>query len=460
MLNLLCNPLHQGMLRRTFFLPALALAAALYAVPVWAVDTAALAKNLPGKEQMEKLEAQMKENPKNLDNFFAYGQMTAQLGELDKSAKAYEHMLKADPSLNRVKLDLSVVYSRMGRYDESKALLKEVLAREDVPEQVKNNIETVLKQVEEASKEHFVDGSIMAGINQDSNGNSVASSGRITIQDTEIPLDATQRAQSDYQALVIGTVNHRWRKPTPLAKDAFGAPATLNWKSSVSAFQNEQEHLDQLNIKLLSLRTGPSFELPGIMTKIDLTPSYTIVVLDGHSYLKIYSGEISAEHAMANGVRLQAAFAEEYREFINSPTVNTYTDRSGYAQQAKFGAMYALTQTDFVDANIQARWEDTKRTYFDNHQLGPTLGYTRQWDLGIFSRLQLGYKNSVYDGPDPLISQKIREDREKSFSTTVGKNFENGMSLMLSYQYRDVDSNIKNYEYDNHRLSAMTGWRF
>jgi outer membrane protein assembly factor BamA len=67
---------------------------------------------------------------------------------------------------------------------------------------------------------------------------------------------------------------------------------------------------------------------------------------------------------------------------------------------------------------------------------------------------------SVYDKADFLISTQTRHDNEASAGLTLGKRINDTVSATIGYQYRDVDSNIENYSYDNHRFLAAITARF
>ncbi len=410
---------------------------------------------LPSDDNLQRLEAQMQQQPKQLDLYFQYGQMATKLGEYEKAADAFEQMLQMDPSLDRVKLDLGVTYSKLGEFDKAKSLLREVLDRK-IPDTVRNNVEQVLKQIEQASQTHYFSGTVGTGLHFDTNGNSASGNGQVTVQDTTFVLSSGDQATDDFQIYALAGLNHRYRMLEPLADGVHFA-----WKSGLSMYQSEQEHLDNLNLQLVNIKTGPSFVFDEINTSLDLAGEYTHIVLDQHSYLRLYTGSAEAMHALNERVKLTGKFSWEYRDYIDSPTVTTFDDRTGHAEQAKVGVSYAITQYDLVDVSAIIRHEDTKRTFYDNMQYKGTVGYTRLWGDDIFTRLETSYRNTNYDGPDPFVSASTtREDDEFAFSAMVGKTFNDQITATLGYTFRDVNSTLQNYEYDNHRLSSGVSVRF
>ena len=76
-----------------------------------------------------------------------------------------------------------------------------------------------------------------------------------------------------------------------------------------------------------------------------------------------------------------------------------------------------------------------------------------------------GYRKINYQANDPLISASVRDDKEYTGGVTIGRNFtlpETGDRLTLStgYQYRDAQSNLQNYDYENHRFTFALGMSF
>lgn len=409
---------------------------------------------LPSPEKLARLQQLINAEPNNLDHYFAYAQTAAALGDLDGATSAYQSMLARDPNLDRVRLDLGATYIRMGRLEEAQTELQRVLDR-DPPEQVRNNINDILAQIEGELREHHVGGSVSFGVNHDSNGNSAASTDSILIFDTEIPLRANQRKQEDLQLFAAASLYHtytpNWGKGDDIA---------LSWKSLGAYYQTEQSSLETLDLQVFSLRTGPEFLWKESGFKLAPTLAYNHITLDGHTYLRSSAAELYAEYPINQSVQLYGSVKGEKRDFLNAPGINTYADRTGDASAADIGTRFIVTDTDFLDIQANIRRESTRREYYDNTQLGGSVSYTKLFPEDIFTQARLGYRNSLYEKPDYLISSQTRHDKEKTAGLTIGKKLNDTVSATIGYQYRDVDSNILNYDYDNHRFLASISARF
>lgn len=416
----------------------------------------------PTKAQIETqlitLKQQIEHNPGNLDNYFAYAQIAAAYGKLEEAKDAYLHMLAVEPGLHRVKLDLGMVYLRMGDEKAAKRLFDEVLAT-NPPESVANNIKRVIAQAKQTYGRTRINAAVSLGYNYDTNANSAAGTGYITFNDISIPLADDSRKQKDGQVFAAASLQHHYW----FRNKSGDTNASVNkyWHSSATMYRADQERLKEQNIQAFIFQTGPAFEVKKLKTIFNLTGGYQHVDLDGRSYLDITSAEASAAYNYSQALSLTSSLVFEDRNFINSPRVSTYKDRSGSAYQTKFGLNYKAGKNDFYSASIGYRKEETKQAYYDNSQWILEGSYTHVFPYDIFASLALDYRESRYGGPDPLISlATIREDEDAIAGITLGKRWKHNITYVLGYQFRRVDSNQQNYDYSSHRVSVGLNWSY
>lgn len=433
-------------------LMGLALASPALAAPIASeYDLDAL---LPDATTLPQLRTKIDADPDNHDNYFAYAHLAIALGQPGKAVWAYEQLLAVDPSLNPLKLDLSLVYISLGRYDDARTLLKQVLAARP-PEAVQNNIRAVLERIDQSQKRNHFLVSATAGIGSDSNASAAPNSGNVLIFDTTVPLGQGATAQSDLQAFAAASLAHVYEAGNV-------APGiALNWQSSFLAYSTHQQDLHNLDLSILSLRTGPEFVYRPWDVHLSLAGGYNYLVLDEQSYLRNPSGEVKIDFPITFALRGWMGYTAEYREFMNADTISTYTDRAGRAGQVQWGLRYAFSERSLWEAVLTKRREGAKKEYFSNDQDGIVLSNTYALPPGLAKGLlddhfivtRAGYKLSHYDEPDFLISTKSRNDIERSIGVTVGRKFPHDLTLAGSYTYTESDSNLENYRYYDHRYT-------
>lgn len=407
--------------------------------------------------QLMALDALRRQDPRNLDNQFLYATLAASIKDHAKAAEAYEDILEENPNLPRIKLDLALSYIYLNRFSEAQRLLQEVL-KGDVPPEVRKNVQPMLDKCEEELKTHRLQGSFAVGMHSDTNPASAPASGQIAIrfagQDLNFTLDNNARRRSDVQIFSSLAATHDYRPLSQPLDDA-----ELGWRTTGSLYKSEYNHNDPLNLSIVNMQTGPTFTGLDNKLNVQLGMGYTHILLDNTTFQKSFQGNIAAQYLLSDTTQIRGFIEQQRRTFSNTDETGILDIRDGHMQSVAIGATHALTQKDIVDADLRVMNEDTKRNFLDSTRTIVSAGYTRQFDDDWFARTGVEYSAMNFHASDPSISLKSREDHERSGSLTVGKSFDN-ITATMGYEYRDVTSNITNFEFDNHRITAMMSVRF
>ena len=86
------------------------------------------------------------EDPTNLDNLFNYANLSILVGDLEAAIGVFEQMLIYKPDLPRIKLELGVLYFRLGAYASAKRYLDDV-ENYNPPQEVREKVEIFLDQI-------------------------------------------------------------------------------------------------------------------------------------------------------------------------------------------------------------------------------------------------------------------------------------------------------------------------
>jgi tetratricopeptide (TPR) repeat protein len=413
------------------------------AVPAFAQDLR------PSADNLNALYLQVLADPENLDLNYDYADMAVALGDDDAALAAYERMLMVAPNLPRVKLDMGAVYIRMGNLVEARRLFNEVLAT-NPPQEVKNTVAQLMDQLDAKLSSHKLSGSLSGGITMDSNANSAAGAGRVTLFDVSIPLDDTSRAVGDTQTFSAATVAHTYTLPSQSGH---------MWKTEGLLYKTWQEKLGNLNLTVQSVRAGPEFMVPALKGKIGLGLAYSDINLGGFNYLDLVTKDIRTEHVLSDKVMLTTAYAHENRQFKNTRTNSSFGLRTGRANEEKVGLKIALGPSDMLDLGLQFRQEKAVAKYNSNRQAGLTVTHTHIFSNGVFLGVMGALRKTQYKALDPSISnQRIREDSERSYTVSMGKSLSKTVAAIGAYQYKDISSNLQNYDYENDRVTFNVVW--
>lgn len=412
-------------------------------------------KEEPLQVQMDKLLRLIAENPENMDLNYKYATLATKLEMYDEAIAAYDRMLMANPKLSRVRLDMGLAYMKAGQTAEAEKQFRTVLA-ENPPEPVRKNIEAMLARIAEGQKRHKVGGSVAIGFAEDSNANSSPDSGNVSVFDIVVPLGSGNGNKRDRNVFTSASLNHTYLfdSKTPNVKHA--------WESGISAYRTWQNSLESLDLQVLSLKTGPVFNVPKIRSRIGGSLMYSVVDLNSEKYLENRAGLAFIETMISPRVRVNFSAKREYRAFYNTPTNITYEDRNGHTNDFSVGlTAVGPTTNDIFNVGLSLRDEFTEVKYYDNHQKSVTLGYTRILPYDMFANASLLFKHSNYKGVDPLVSPTtIRKDNEKTLTLLLGKKLNKNWVMTGSFQRRDIDSSLLNYEYENKRWLVSLAYQF
>src|SRR3954467_14895079 len=99
---------------------------------------------------------EMLSKPGDLDTLFKFATIAGQTGDLEGAVSALERMLLIDPNLPRVRLELGVLYYRLGSYEVARTYLESALKSPNLPAEVRSRAEKFMADVESREQpSHF-----------------------------------------------------------------------------------------------------------------------------------------------------------------------------------------------------------------------------------------------------------------------------------------------------------------
>lgn len=440
----------------------------LVSAPAWAAPAASSVRNeadldafLPRASLLEQRREEIAQDPTNETLYMDYASIALAINRPEDAAWAMEELIRLNPKLDKVRLDLSLVYFGMKRYEEARILLESVSSR-NPPPIVEENIRAVLARIELAQQRHRLQATLTVGINSESNANAAPSTGNVSVLDTTIPLGDGAGAQSDLHAFSAVGLQHSYD-----AGELFDEYA-IRLKNSAMAYGTEHQDLDDLNLQLYTARTGVELIHQPTGRSVEVAAGYNHLMLNEQSYLRNPKAEVIVSIPLDNALLFRVAYGLEYRDYRNSTTVTFYRDRAGQARQFNLGLRYLASARSVWNGTISMRREDARQLYYANDQTAFALDHTYAfapefWNGRLdnwFINTRFSYKMSQYDTADTLISNKIREDKEIMAQAMVGYRISNSLTVSAGYSYTDVISNIVNYHYDNHRYTVSLSKSF
>ncbi|MPZ32717.1 MAG: tetratricopeptide repeat protein [Rhodospirillales bacterium] len=139
------------------------------------VGVALSAAAQPATESQEKeYDAAFQETlrqPGNLDVLFRFATVATQTGDLEGAVSALERMLLIDPNLPRVRLELGVLYFRLGSYELARTYLQTALASRNIPADVRAKADQYMAELDKRLTRSRFSGEVFLGMRYQSNAN-------------------------------------------------------------------------------------------------------------------------------------------------------------------------------------------------------------------------------------------------------------------------------------------------
>ncbi len=191
---------------------------------------------------------------------FQEGIQALQEERLKSAVEAFRNILDADPSLNRVKLELALSYYRSLRYEDAQQLAQEVLDDPLTPPEVRVTVLAFLAQVKRDSErygqKHEFTPYVSFGVMHDSNINVGPANQNIRIGDIDASLTDQSVKQSGNAGVLRAGVGHLYQsgKRVELGERT----GMLVWQSAADLYWRKYHDYGDYDIAVASVSTGPA----------------------------------------------------------------------------------------------------------------------------------------------------------------------------------------------------------
>ncbi len=222
-----------------------------------------------------------------------------------------------------------------------------------------------------------------------------------------------------------------------------------SWGSSFRAstdFNNGRSSLDKTN---LAVSTGPEFGWKKQGFKLKPAVSFVQIRQDGGSVVSTWVGTLAASYDVSKAFSVNAVYNYQDKDITDpdSPdaVINTLT----------FGAEWIITKQDIVKAKVSPRVEDSSLVTKNKDTSGWELSYSRKLPYEMIFGVAI--KDDYVDYKNLAVR---REDDIRAYGLELtkawGKNFESA----LSWESRDLDSNINSKDAKNRSVVVSVNYKF
>jgi tetratricopeptide (TPR) repeat protein len=402
------------------------------------------------QREKEEVFKQLFKDPTNLSLLFKYANLSILVGDLEAAIGVFEQMLIYDSELPRIRLELGVLYFRLGAYAIATNYLKSVKEFNPPPE-VEAKVNQFLEAIVSAEKPFQWQQNLSIGFKRTTNGNSGINADFIEIGDFLLNVDPESKRQRDrsslfnYSLSIDQDLNHP-RGDNIQYFFSYGADQLATFKqfdvqSNVLSVRRNL-NLDENFFSFFSL------EDPVFAPNINLLR----VVLNREEILR--SGRISLDYSgrLDNGSSMLFTYYREEKIFRSGRQKNGRINGISFGQSYVWTGPQALYGYRVILENYRA---GAGYEFYENY--GLELSYSQPIGENWQFSSKYSYQDKSHDDEYPLFG--ARHDQAESWTFNLIKPMGPCWSMNLGLVLNDSRSTISIYKRRANNFSAQINYQ-
>jgi hypothetical protein len=393
-----------------------------------------------------------------IEKLYKEGLYLRETGKLYSAIEALEAALAAQPTLQRVRLELAVAYYRALNYERAQAEAQQVLDDPKTPDNVKLAVSTFLAQLKK-DQENFLgmrnvfEPSVSIGLLHDSNVNAGPEGALLP---GGLVLAPGSLAQDDWGMSVQAGIGHTYQAPNPVRIGE--TAARFQWKSQANLYHRGYFDLNDYNLTVATLATGPAWIAPNKWrANINLQADYLMLGEDELAWYlsaapsftwQTKSGEITADILYVN---------RDFSRDVDQGRDGDFTSAGlSYGHLFKGGKVAGQ-----VGVRLFTDEADDSQYSNDGHEWFVGANFLA-WANGTIN-LRYSQKEANYEGLAAGFTV-ARDETERRYEIGFGHKFADGKlkdwRLNGSWQHTDNQSNVPIYDYQREMTTLTLGRSF
>jgi hypothetical protein len=401
--------------------------------------------------------------PLNLDLAFHFAEVATQRGDYEAAIGALERMLFYNPRLPRVRLELGVLYFKLGSYAMARSYFNSSIATPDVPPEVKAKVDAFLAEIDRRLSPHKWNVFLQSGMRYQTNANAGPDGLLVKAIGYDAVLNSQFAKTPDWNwfGLVGATYAYDLQDGNGDALEA-----------GLTGYYAKQFRLPQFDLGLIEVQAGPRFGVPQLFpgASIRTYAIGTTTNLAGAPYFSGPGGGVSMRFPFSLAL-VEPSVEFRNRIFMNSTLYPTASEQSGNL----------LTAAIAAEGPVLDYFSWAGRVAFDNNRTtDPIFNFNsyQRWsvDFAFPIPCSINWNNSTlhfvvaptagasraaYATPNPIVSPTVtRLDLEWHVGTIVDFLSTANFGMRTQLQYSQTNSTLPNYDTRNFSITFGPTARF
>ena len=342
------------------------------------------------------------EDPTNLENLFNYANLSILVGDLEAAIGVFEQMLIYKPDLPRIKLELGVLYFRLGAFASAKRYLDDV-ENYDPPQEVKEKVDVFLEQIENETRLFKTQSVLSLGMGLSGNANAGLDTDVVTVVGDlgAVDLNISNKPESDiyYTAAFSTQITQDLRHPrgdtinyvVSLSRQVYRDFSNFDSSTGVFSVNRKFNMIDNDTLGL----TNQSF-----------TPSLTAfkVFLQGSELLRSHRVDVDWKATLKDTGSFGLNVYLDERDFLGSQNKTGDFIGVGLSRSMVFpeSGVFLSYKTNYEHFYATSPIETFIKRSFD-------LSTRKALNSSTFATTNVGYSYKDYEAKDPFLG--LRSDK-------------------------------------------------
>jgi Surface lipoprotein assembly modifier len=422
---------------------------------VWpGVHDSARAQNLP--DLAASPFARMMAQPEDADAALDYARAAAEAGQPRAAIVALERVLRTNPKLDNVRLELASLYLAAGSADIAALYAREALASPEIPTDVAVRARQLLVTAEKASSRSLLQTSLSSGFRWDSNATQATALSTVPVfnlnSGSSVLVNPSVKAKPDGSWFSSVQLAHRYD---------LGLQTEASWETNASLFDQRFFHINHVyDLDVIQADSGPRFgvgKLAGIPLSVRPFFSINYITYGDRPYTALYGGGVSTQAQISPRTTLDLTAIGRFGNYYNSSFRPTTRDYTGPEWTMQATLSFALTASTTISADAYYYWADARQAFFQRQGPGGSISLASEWTGGRYQLgtvVRAGYRRLDYDSPDASINPgKKRADDIVDVGLSVVVPVAERLKVVAQYSYYRQNSSYSIYAFDDNSLS-------
>ncbi|QTN30087.1 hypothetical protein HZ993_09940 [Rhodoferax sp. AJA081-3] len=427
---------------------------------------------LPTAQEVEQAFQEVIGKAASIEARTKYASLLVRSGNFEGGIAALEGLLIAPDAPASIRVELGVLYFRLGSYAISETYLRAAIddPRLDPPQ--KRQAESLLREVVRRNQRSQLSGSLMLGVRTQSNPTAASDNDPVYYQGNPIARGKDAGPKSDTDVHLWGTLDHVFDLDQQNeASIVTSLVMFANHYNSVSSYSNEAGSTKPSDLALIAGSTGLRFK-PMRLTAPALSIRPHLVFgsasANGNSYFTAGGWGIDGDFRPSETLLLGGSYENGRLVFSARSDIANSQVLGGSRQSLKMYATVETSTNQFLSAELGYVDFDGNAPYTAFKGPQAKIGYTLTYPAPISSSglpwtttLSVHTQQRDYRGADATVDARtVRKDTEWRWSMMNVMPVTRAVSVQLQLDHTNIPSNIPNYTHTNTAGTLGVIWKY